>query len=62
MTQYRVHTIEIDADGNLRPRPSISHPSLAQLVRYARLFGWVPGAVSATGLTIVETRFVSEEV
>jgi hypothetical protein len=54
---YKLTAIEVDEDGETytTPYPWVTRDSLADLVRVAHKYGWIPGKVSVTGLTIVET-------
>jgi hypothetical protein len=55
---YKLTTVEVAETGGryenvrLLGRPGTS---LATTVEHAHRFGWLPGATSGTGLTIVET-------
>lgn len=57
--QYRLITIE-RAEGFPDYRRCLGHSGdLAVLVSTAKLYGWVPGTVTGTGMTIIETVFES---
>lgn len=60
--KYRVTTIERDATGNVYrcPRPYFARSSLSAVVRQTIARGFVPGATSGTGLTILEVEFTGE--
>lgn len=62
MVKYHVTTFERTMDGETItvPRPWLSRHSLAAVVRQIDRLGYVPGACSMTGLTIVETQIISE--
>lgn len=57
--QYRLITIERAEGFPDERRNRKSSDNIAALVRTAKLYGWVPGNRSGTGMTIIETVFES---
>lgn len=58
---FLVTTIEVDREGLLMTihRPALARSTLAATVRIINRLGIVPGNISGTGLTIVETQIQS---
>lgn len=54
---HRLTTLEQTSDGDRLTVERGTSLTLAHLVRRAHDRGWLPGAVSGTGLVIVETMF-----